>query len=274
MKKTVFLLLLLLLSLSACGKNEQENEEGPQQEQQGSQETGLSTQDIRKTKFFSDNEPLWLTQRKLEEELLGMKKEEVRRIWGKPDHSPEDYSDPAIASIVNDYYYLEDGWQVALGYNHVSEGEEVTWVVISNREENDPSYYSYSYPVEDELMSLSPPSVTLAVRENTFTYYWHPLSSYIGYGEYEVEGDTLVLKTSDGKYQYYFTIDGENLVFIRGKSSSTGMAKLPDGAVFVPNGTGFRIQENETIEESGFGRYSDYQTLLQKRRESNLRNSN
>lgn len=276
-QKTVFLFLILLLGLSACGKDEQENKE-KQQEWPNSQETGLGTEGIRETYFFSDNEPLWLTQRKLEEELLGMKKEEVRSLWGKPDHSPEDYSDPAIASITDDYYYLENGWQVALGYNHVSEGEEVTWVVsgivISNREENEPLYYGYSYPVEDELMALSPPSVTLAVHENTFTYYWHPLSSYIGYGEYEVKGDALILRTSDGKYHYCFTIDGDNLIFNSNKSSTTGMADIPDGAVFVPNGTGVSIQEKETIEESGFGRYSDYQTLFQKRREGNLGNSN
>ena len=134
MKKTVFLLLLLLLSLSACGKNEQENKE----DQRGSQETGLNTEGIRKTNSFSDDEPVWLTQRKLEETLLGMKKEEVRSIWGEPDHSPADYFDPTIAGFMGDYYYLEDGWQVALGYNRIFEGEKETWVVsrvaISNRE--------------------------------------------------------------------------------------------------------------------------------------------
>ena len=143
-----------------------------------------------------------------------------------------------------------------------------------NYEENELRYYIYNYPGEDEFMALSPPSITLSVGESTFTYHWHPLSSYIGYGEYEVKGDTLVLRTSDGKYHYCFTIDGDNLIFNRNKSSSMGMADIPDGAVFVLNGTGFSIQEKETIEESGFGRYIDYQTLLQKRREGNLRNSN
>ena len=125
-------------------------------------------------------------------------------------------------------------------------------------------YYSYYYPVEDEMLSISPPSITLST-DGTFTYYWHPLSSYIGYGEYKVEGDTLILKTSDGKFQYCFTMDGENLVFHKENSSSTGLAKIPDAAVFVPGECGFCVEENEIIEENNLGGHLDYWSLLRKK---------
>ena len=62
------------------------------------------------------------------------------------------------------------------------------------------------------------PSLTLS-SDGRFTFIYSMLSSYIGWGEYSVDGEYLVLKTDDGLYEYTFRIDGDRLIFVEGMSS-------------------------------------------------------
>ncbi len=68
---------------------------------------------------------------------------------------------------------------------------------------------------------------------NKFSFTYSVLSSYIAYGSYELSGDELLLKTSDGKYEYRFRVDGKTLIFNAEESSELpDYTDVPDGAVF------------------------------------------
>ncbi len=255
--KIAFVLLLLLLSLPACGKKEQENEAIQQ--------------------LFSAEDPAWLMQAKIEQEVLGTKREDILSAWGEPDGM--------LSGLFGDIFNLENGWYTILYYNGYEEGIEnavVGGVKVRNKDENVPLHQSYTYPMESDWSWFYSPGILLDAEDRSCSIGFSPFSSYMGVGEYKVEGNLLFLETTDGKYQFYFEIAGENLIYIREKSSSSwGGVDVPDGAVYEPDESKtMEIQEskqnykNEIIEENNIGGYFDYWSLLRKKRESNLRNSN
>jgi hypothetical protein len=68
--------------------------------------------------------------------------------------------------------------------------------------------YSFNDP-EDVMKTAG-----VVLNDNgTFTFTFSPLSSYIGHGAYEIDGDTLTLNTDDGKYVYVFAMIDDTLVF-------------------------------------------------------------
>lgn len=72
--------------------------------------------------------------------------------------------------------------------------------------------------------------------DGKFTMMFSFLSSYIGFGDYSVNGDVLTLSTDDGNYAYSFHIkDGGNkLVFSDdGSSEMVWGSKMRDGSEFV-----------------------------------------
>lgn len=78
---------------------------------------------------------------------------------------------------------------------------------------------------------------TIKIEEDgTFQYYEGPLSSYIGMGEWSLEGNILCL-TDDGEtintFVNYFKFDGNALVFIDEKSSNFMYIKVSDGERFT-----------------------------------------
>ena len=76
------------------------------------------------------------------------------------------------------------------------------------------------------------PYVTL-MGDDEFLFYDSAYSSNIAKGTYEIDGDNLVLKTSDGENNYVFKIENDTLVFNKEKSSPTVDDAIKDGAVFV-----------------------------------------
>ena len=85
------------------------------------------------------------------------------------------------------------------------------------------------------------PTFTLA-SDGTFHMRLSMVSSYFGYGRYILEEDSLVLKTDDGLYTWFFIPDGRGFRYDAARSSPVDymktareLAPLPDGAYFGTN---------------------------------------
>ena len=83
------------------------------------------------------------------------------------------------------------------------------------------------------------PTLTLNRKDNSFSFSFDPLSSYLSYGTYEQVNGKIVCKTDDGQYKYVFNITDEaTLVFDKKASSSVKVTdskianEIKDGAVF------------------------------------------
>jgi hypothetical protein len=70
---------------------------------------------------------------------------------------------------------------------------------------------------EKENAGAIVPAITIS--DGTFTFSYDPLSSYLSYGEYDIQDDRLILTTVDEKNQYTFQINGKSLFFIEEESS-------------------------------------------------------
>lgn len=65
-----------------------------------------------------------------------------------------------------------------------------------------------------------------------FTFSFSVMSSYLGYGTYEIENDRLTLHTDDGEFTYVFDMVGDTLVFDADASSEQiWFSGIYDGAV-------------------------------------------
>ena len=73
-------------------------------------------------------------------------------------------------------------------------------------------------------------------EDGTFSYYEGMLSSYIGFGSWTLDGDTLLLterEQLEGQQRVnYFKIDGNDLVFLAENSSNFVYVKVADGERF------------------------------------------
>lgn len=88
-----------------------------------------------------------------------------------------------------------------------------------------------AYTCKDSKGAMAP-SVTL-YEDGEFTFFFSAYSSYIGYGTYKMDEDTLTLRTDDGRFLYTFVIAEDTLVF-DGENSSEALwySNITDGAVF------------------------------------------
>lgn len=102
------------------------------------------------------------------------------------------------------------------------------------------AYTVYSY--EDSVDPFAP-NFTLYDFPHTFTFSWSAFSSYFAVGRYEIENETLTLKTDDGMYTFVFAITDEGYVFDEARSSriprylysadaKEALSPVPDGAMF------------------------------------------
>lgn len=77
---------------------------------------------------------------------------------------------------------------------------------------------------------------TIAMMDDgTFSYSEGPLSSYIGMGSWTLEGDVLHLSDTGLQTKtrnYYFRVDGSDLVFISENSDSFSYIDVADGERF------------------------------------------
>jgi hypothetical protein len=77
-------------------------------------------------------------------------------------------------------------------------------------------------------------SASVSLFDNgKFSFTFSPISSYIGFGQYEIDKDRLTLNTDDGKFTYVFDMVDDTLVFDAPASSKqTWFSGIYDRAVF------------------------------------------
>ena len=94
---------------------------------------------------------------------------------------------------------------------------------------------TYTYTVEPESgLDFDRFQIKLN-SDGTFTYYECMFSSYLGFGNWSVEGDVLTL-TDDNEYhprENSFRIDGDDLIFIENGSDNFLYIKVADGERFT-----------------------------------------
>lgn len=83
------------------------------------------------------------------------------------------------------------------------------------------------------------PTLTLNRSDNSFSFTFDPLSSYLSYGIYEQKDGKIICKTADGQFRYVFKVTDEaTLVFDKKSSSPVTVtdskiaSEIKDGAVF------------------------------------------
>lgn len=90
-------------------------------------------------------------------------------------------------------------------------------------------YGKYVYSGSDAVHQ----SVLVLSENDSFTFTFSMLSSYVGYGQYTVKDDVLTLQTDDGQYHYTFKMVDGTLVFDAAHSSKeTWFGEFTDGSVF------------------------------------------
>lgn len=75
--------------------------------------------------------------------------------------------------------------------------------------------------------------------DGSFTYYEGLLSSYIGSGDWELDGDTVILRDTAvpaRSRSYSFLVEDRDLVFVKDGSSSFDFIDVSDGERFSPDG--------------------------------------
>ncbi|MBQ4557261.1 MAG: hypothetical protein IJA60_06420 [Clostridia bacterium] len=159
--------------------------------------------------------------------------ENNRRSW-KCSSPKGDYTYTYILFEQNDgTYYIFDGIRYIYRVNkerqsYISQISEVG------------GYNIYKYHSSPDPMT---PSLNLYDNPKTFTFSWSGFSSYFAVGKYELDGETLTLKTDDGLNTYIFDVVGDTYVFDASRSSMIPSYKysddapsvecpVPDGAVF------------------------------------------
>lgn len=79
---------------------------------------------------------------------------------------------------------------------------------------------------------VNAPAVTL-YEDGEFTFFFSAISSYFGYGTYQMDESTLTLRTNDGRFLYTFDIVEDTLVFDSENSSEAlWFSNIEDGDVF------------------------------------------
>lgn len=98
---------------------------------------------------------------------------------------------------------------------------------------------TYVYTVEPESgLDIDRFSIKLK-PDGTFTYFECLYSSYIGMGNWSVDGDVLTI-TDDNEYyprENSFKIDGDDLIFIENGSANFMYIKVADGERFTSDGS-------------------------------------
>lgn len=104
---------------------------------------------------------------------------------------------------------------------------------------------SYKFKSDKDTATLS-----LSATDNTGSFSYSLLSSYMVYGTYEDDGNNIVLKTDDGKFRYTFKKENDTMKFIADKSSKLPSYAYSSGAkaeICVPDGAVFEKVEPEFV---------------------------
>ena len=85
------------------------------------------------------------------------------------------------------------------------------------------------------------PQVTVSNDSISFSY--DPLSSYLPVGVYTIEENILTMMTEDRLYKYVFRMDGDKLIFQKNESSTLKLTNDRIG-INIINNAEFKLKEN------------------------------
>jgi|GEM_PF-2534585 len=97
-----------------------------------------------------------------------------------------------------------------------------------------------TYYMEVDTKTGVSPFVMISDNQISFTY--DLLSSHLSHGNYSIEGDILTMTTYDGKEIYVFQIDGDNLIFLKNRSSLINLKNEEQG-VKITDKAKFRLKD-------------------------------
>lgn len=98
---------------------------------------------------------------------------------------------------------------------------------------------TYTYTVEPETGMESDRFSIKLNTDGTFIYHECIFSSYLGVGNWSVNGDVLTL-TEDNEYhprENSFKVDGDDIIFIENGSNNFMYIKVADGERFTSDGS-------------------------------------
>ncbi len=153
---------------------------------------------------------------------------------------------------VGEFFVGDEEMRLSLHAKNEYGGERSNWLVITSAQKRELTTAKLTAALWGELVGdrtyhyyLSPElfAPSLVLREDgTGSFSYSMFSSYINFGTYKNNGETIVLTTQDMRFQYTFIIDGDKLIFDAKNSSEipkyrysengVPMSPVPDGAVF------------------------------------------
>ncbi len=94
---------------------------------------------------------------------------------------------------------------------------------------------SYVFHPDNDLFNRS--TVRL-YEDQTFQFVFSPVSSYLGYGKYEIKDGRLILYTDDGKYTFVFEMQEDKLIYRETESKGyDGLGQIAAGSEFIKQNT-------------------------------------
>jgi len=85
------------------------------------------------------------------------------------------------------------------------------------------------------------PYVSFDTEDQSFQFFYDPLSSYISVGHYTIEDDRLIATTDDLRHTFIFQIKSDDKIVFRQKESSE--IQMIQGKSPVKNGTAFTLAQ-------------------------------
>jgi len=103
--------------------------------------------------------------------------------------------------------------------------------------------YKLTGTTESDSEYTFTPYLKLNMSDDSFVFYFDPLSSYMAYGSFSIEDGLVVCKTSDNMFTYIFNIVNKDTVSFN--------ASLSAPIVFIDNNLSCEITDGSVFELVG-----------------------
>lgn len=139
------------------------------------------------------------------------------------------------------YVFVQNNGERYLALGSVTDKDirGVYELVLQNAPAETNVWRGTEYRMTDAGSGKLVPTLTLNRTDNSFSFTFDPLSSYLSYGIYEQKDGKIICKTDDGQFRYVFKVTDEaTLVFDKKSSSPVTVtdskiaSEIKDSAVF------------------------------------------
>ena len=129
--------------------------------------------------------------------------------------------------------YSRTGWFVIseISKDQLGEIESVSAYRTPESSDYRDDLYSETYIFKASSIEITKPSFTL-YENGEFIFTFHPLSSYIGHGNYETDKDTLTLTTYEGHVYCFRETNGVYIFDAQNSCDEFWMSDIKDGSEF------------------------------------------